>query len=239
MKSISIIIALVTLSSCNLKEKPAEEKLDGIILKTLVSQAIKGIYSANVQLSNLIDYSLPIHSNYNSFIIDSLKLSNKTYYYVLLEYPDPKYNRFAVYDSSFSPQLIDKSLNGNISQEKIKVDNKNFIKVDEAYLSKDTLLLNRLSLYRVDSIGVYLAFRTHTKFSKPDMVYFQDITEISDSLIKTTISIINKEDNFVFDSSEKKYISTQNIFDEFIMNEIENFNYKPVRQQLTDTIFVN
>jgi hypothetical protein len=63
MKSILFIIALFVLSGCNKKEKPAEEKLNGNVLKTLVSQAINGIYSANQQLSNLIDYSLPIDSN--------------------------------------------------------------------------------------------------------------------------------------------------------------------------------
>jgi hypothetical protein len=235
MKSILFIITLFVLSGCSKKEKPVEEKLDGNILRTLVSEAINGIYSANQQLSDLIDYSLPIDSDYNSLIIDSLKLNNKTFYYVLLEFPDPEYNRFAVYDSSFSPQLLDKSLNGNIYQEKIKVGNKDFIKIDEVYLSKDTLLLNRLSLYQVDTSGAYLAFRTHTKFSKPDIVYFQNITEISDSLIKTIISIMNREDRFVFDPSEKKYISSQNIFDEFINNEIKSFDYEPVKQQLIDT----
>ena len=130
MKSILFIITLFVLSGCSKKEKPVEEKLDGNILRTLVSEAINGIYSANQQLSDLIDYSLPIDSDYNSLIIDSLKLNNKTFYYVLLEFPDPEYNRFAVYDSSFSPQLLDKSLNGNIYQEKIKVGNKDFIKID-------------------------------------------------------------------------------------------------------------
>lgn len=239
MKSILFIVILFLLTGCSTNQKPGEENLNGNTLKKLVSKAIDGIYSANLQLSNLIDYSLPIVSNYNSFNVDSLKLSNKTFYYVLLEYPDPRYNRFAVYDSSFFPQLIDKSLNGNIDLEKIKAGNKNFIKVDEAYLSKDTLLLNRLSLYSVDTSGVYLAFRTHTKFSKPNIVYSQDVTEISDSLIKTNISISNKEDIFVFDSSAKKYISTQNIFDDFINNEIENFDYEPVKQQLTETTDVN
>lgn len=239
MKSILFVITIFILSGCRPQEKPVEKKLNGNTLKTLVSQAIDGIYSANLQLSNLIDYSLPIDSNYNSLIIDSIKLEHKTFYYVLLEFPNPEYNRFAVYDSSFTPELIDKSLNGNISCEKIKAGNKNFIKIDEAYLSKDTLLLNRLSLYQVDTSGVYLSFRTHTKFSKPDLVYLQDITEISDSLIKTTISLINKEDKFVFDSSVKKYVSSQNIFDEFIISEIENFRNEPVKPQLADTTISN
>jgi hypothetical protein len=221
------------------------EKINTATLKNLITQAIDSSTIANGKLANLIDYSIPVKKNYNSIIVDSTIADNKLYYYVLLENPNPVYNRFAVYDSLLTPLFKDESLNGSIYLEKINAGNKEFIKIDEAYLSKDTLVLNRLSLYSLESAGVSLVFRTHTKFAKPEIEYFQDIVKISDTLIKTRMSsseksfINNKEDFFTYNSSAKKYSSTQNLFDDFLKKEIESFNYKPTKEQLTDTTKTN
>ncbi|MDO8550630.1 MAG: hypothetical protein Q7S39_10845 [Ignavibacteria bacterium] len=243
MKYLLLLFILLITSGCERKENAvSSEKNNAVVIKNLVSQAIDSNAVANNKLANLIDYSLPVMNNYNSIIVDSIIADNKTYYYVLLENPNPLYNKFAVYDSLLMPLLIDKSLNGNIFLEKINTNGEEFIKVEEAYLSKDTLVLNRLSLYLADASGVSLVFRTHTKFAKPEIEYFQDIIEISDTLtlIKTRISsseksdLNNKEDNFSYDPSTRKYLSTQNLFDEFIKKEIESFNYKPGKEQLID-----
>jgi len=140
--------------------------------------------------------------------------------------------------------LRDKSLNGNIFYKTIKASGKDFIEIDESYLSKDALLLNRISLYSVDSSGIALSFRTHTRFSKPGNDFFQNLVEISDALISTSInsskrSVINKKtDNFIFDSSTGKYLSSQNLFDEFIKKEIESFDHKLIKEQIIDTTVV-
>jgi hypothetical protein len=242
MKYFLLLFLLLITSGCERKENIiSPEKINTAVIKNLVTQAIDSNTVANGKLANLINYSLPVLNNYNSIIVDSIITGNKTYYYVLLENPNPLYNKFAVYNSLLTPLLIDESLNGNIYLEKIASGRKDFIKVDEAYLSKDTLLLNRLSLYSADSSGVSLVFRTHIKFAKPEIEYFQDIVEISDALIKTRISsseksfINNKEDNFIYNHSAKKYLSSQNLFDEFLKKEIGSFNYKPSKEELIDT----
>jgi hypothetical protein len=245
MKFLTAIIMLFMFYGCQpVKNYKQPEKFDADKIKNLVTQAIDKDSTANNKLSNLVDF-LADTNKYNSVVIDSLMTNKDTLYFVILENENPFYNRFAVYNSSLIPLLNDKSLNGNISYKTIEAAGKDFIETDESYLSKDTLLLNRISLYSIDSAGVTLAFRTHTKFSEPGNNFTQDLTEISDTLIQTKISgskkskINGKTDNFVFDSSTGKYLSSQNIFDEFIKKEIENFNYQPVKEQLTDTLKTN
>jgi len=246
MKYLLLLFILLITSSCERKENDvSSKKINAAVIKNLVTQAIDSNAVANNKLANLIDYSLPVKNNYNSITADSIIADNKTYYYVLLENPNPVFNKFAVYDSLLTPLFKDESLNGNIYLEKIKSGRMDFIKIDEAYLSKDTLLLNRLSLYLADTSGVSLVFRTHTKFAKPEIEYFQDIVEISDTLIKTRISsseksdLNNKEDIFIYNPSAKKYSSTQNLFNEFIKKEVESFVYQPTKEQLIDTTKTN
>ena len=241
MKHLIPLVLIIIFSGCGRKENTnSSEKVNTADIKALVIKALNSDTAANDKLGNLFDYILPPNKNkYNSIIADSLIAGKKVYFFVLLENQEPLYNRFAVYDSILSPLLIDKSLNGNIYFEKFVSGGKQFIRIDDIYQTKDTLLLNRLSLYSPDLYGFYLVFRTHTKFAKPGIEYFQDIIEVSDTLIKTKIggtgrfTLVNKEDVFKYTSSEMKYLSPQNLFDEFIKKEIENFEYTTVKKQLT------
>lgn len=245
MKNLTLLLVFVFILGCERKENTIpQERINSATIKNLITEAIDSNTASNDRLANLIDFSLPLLNNYNSIIVDSLIAEEKTYYYILLENSNPVYNRFAVYDSLLTPLLKDESLSGNLSLEKIKSGEKDFFKIDEAYLSKDTLVLNRLSLYLADLSGVSLVFRTHTKFAKPETEFFQDIIELSDSLIRTKISsserspLNNKEDNFIYNPTEKKYSSSQNLFDDFVKKEIESFKNNPVKEQLTDsTVF--
>ena len=245
MKLLIAIILLFTFYGCKQREYITQpEKFSSDAIKTLVGQAIDSNLTANNKLSNLIDYLPADTNNYNSIVVDSLVTAKDTLYFVILENESPVHNRFAVYNSALTPLLRDKSLNGNIFYKTIKASGKDFIEIDESYLSKDALLLNRISLYSVDSSGIALSFRTHTRFSKPGNDFFQNLVEISDALISTSInsskrSVINKKtDNFIFDSSSGKYLSSQNLFDEFIKKEIESFDHKLIKEQIIDTTVV-
>lgn len=236
MKNIIPLIVAILISGCQKTEDTAtREKTDIGNITALVNRAIDRDSSANNKLGNLLDYPLTSDDKYNSVRIDSITDNSIIYYSVLLENTNPLLNRFAVYDSVLTPLIVDKSLNGNIYFDKITLNGRKLIKTDEAYLSKDTLLLNRMSLYS----PVSLVFRTHTKFVKPGSEYFQDIIEISDTLIKTKISgpkrfsLNNIKDTFRYNPSEMKYLSEDNLFDEFIKKEIEVFEYTPVKKQIT------
>src|SRR4030067_1586751 len=139
MKNLILFLIFIYIFGGDRKENTVTtEKINSAVIKELVNQAIDSNTAANNKLANLIDYSLMVMKNYNSVIVDSLIADSKTYYYILLENPNPLYNKFAVYDSLLTPILKDESLNGNIYLEKIASGRKYFIKIDEAYLSKDT-----------------------------------------------------------------------------------------------------
>jgi hypothetical protein len=106
---------------------------------------------------------------------------------------------------------------------------KEFIRLNEGYISKDDIILTRLSLFRVDSNSVNLVLRTHTKIAEPDIEYFQEIKEVSGDSIKTLMSssqesvLNNSADVFVYDTALGKYISPQNIFDNFVTEEVRKY----------------
>lgn len=241
MKHLIPVILLIIISGCEQKNSGTSEEVNETIFKSLVASAVDSNITANNKLSNLVDYPAVNKIDYNSINSGSIVINDVTYYYALLENPNPLFNRFAVYDSMLTPMLLDKSLNGNIFLDNIKAGEKDFIRINESYLSKDTLVLNRLTLYLINDSGVSLSFKTHTRFSKPETEYFQDIVEISDTLIRTKIkssnrsAINNNEDNFVFDSALNNYSSSQNIFDNFVKKEIEDFSFGIVKQQIADT----
>jgi len=242
MKFLTATILVFIFYGCKpVKDNALPEKFNTAKIKNFVTQAIDSSLTANYELSHLVDLEANAYK-YNSIVVDSILADKDTFYFVILENENPLYNRFAVYSSDLSPLLKDKSLNGNISYKTLRTAGKDFIEIDDSYLAKDTLLLNRISLYSIDSTGVVLAFRTHIKFSETDNNFFQDLTEISDTLIKTNIrsskksEINGKTDNFIFDSSTGNYSSSQNLFDQFIKKEIKNFDHLPVKDQIADTL---
>jgi len=235
---LSIVLILY---GCTPKENQIAKKVSSSYIQSLVQSAIDSNAIANNNLSGLIDFNLPLNKNYNSLKVDSINLnSGEVYFFVLLEYPNPVYNRFAVYDTSLTLLLLDKSLNGNLTAESITLSGRQFIKVNEGFISKDVLVLNRLSLYEPDSSKVNLVFRTHTKLAKPDIEYFQEIKELNDNLITTKMSsstdspINDFEDVFNYDSTLKKYKSEKETFDLFVKKEIAEFEHDTEKSQLTD-----
>ena len=90
---ILILIVALTFTGCGKKEKVYQFNSKGI--EYLVSEAARGNRVANDSLSNLFDLNLPSQSIINKIEIDSLKnISGKTYYAVLVEFPNPFFNRF-------------------------------------------------------------------------------------------------------------------------------------------------
>ena len=240
-KLIIITLLSLLLFGCEktIKERP-KPFLSENILREIALNAIKGERVYNDSLSGLIDYSLPLNSNFNTLKIERfISPVNKTFFAILLEYPNPIYNRFAVYDSALHLILIDKSLNGKIVLKTFSLNERQYIEIDESFLSKDVLELNRVSLYRADST-VTLGFRTFTKFTTPQNEYYQIITEIFPDRIKTNLTstkrslISDKSEIFTFDDNRKKYLSTDNIFINFIKKQASEFKRAVEKPEITD-----
>ena len=222
-----------------IKERP-KPSLSKNSLREIAVNAINGERIYNDSLSGLIDYSMPLNSNFNNLKVERFVTpANKTFFSLLLEYPNPVYNRFAVYDSALNLILMDRSLNGRIGMKTFNVNDRQFIEIDESFLSKDVLELNRVSLYRADST-ITLGFRTFTKFTTPTNEYYQIITEISLDRIKTNLASIkrslisDKSEIFTFDNYQKKYLSPDHTFINFIKKQIAGFKRAAEKPEITN-----
>lgn len=235
---IPVLFLLVLFAGCSKENK--EKKLTAGNLRETVSQAIAGDKAANDILQGLVDQKLPVNRDYNSFAADSFKTRGTKYYYVLLQYSNPMYNRFAVYDSGFNLVLLDKSLNGDLAMDFFVKDDFTFIKLVESFISKEALSVKRLSLYKVDPNSIKLAFRSFYSLSKPDAFFSQELSSVTKDSIVTEISVPDntvfpvKGDKFVYSASERRYISPENSFDTIIKQQVRDFVFPASLPEIKD-----
>lgn len=228
---VSIIIFTLALN-CDQWNNPEKVEVNSSSLRQMVLWAINGDTVTNNKLSGLINLNFPINKKYNKLSIDSIQSQDGSYLYrVLLEYPNPVYNCFSVFDARLNALIIDRSLNGYINYSTFRKNDLNFIKITETYLSKDIFELNRLSLYLIDSAEVSLVFRSYSRLKTPDNEFTQNIIELNGERIKTEIysskisALTNKGDIFLFDDDFRKYISSSDIFSGFVRNEVKMLSY--------------
>ena len=231
--SASAILALV-FSACS----PNDENLNSAKLRELVLQAIDRNQEASVELKGLVDAELISRKDFNNIRIDSGLVNNKYYYSVLLEYFDPLLNRFAIYDDQLRLYLIDKSLNGNLSAQWTEKENRNFVFVQERFLTKDVLNIDRLSIYEVYDSTAGLVYRSISRLVKDKNISTQTIENISTDFIVTKISVrtnsnvINQTDTFYFDSDSRKYLSSKNLYNDYVKQEIDDFRWITTKPQI-------
>ena len=228
---VALFISFIFIS-CAKEEKVYQFKSKGI--ENLVAEAAKGNKIANDSLSTLFDLNLPAQLIINKIEIDSIKnTSGKSFYGVLVEFPNPFFNRFAVYDSAMHCYLIDKSLNGYISLTSIHSDKRNYFQVFEQFTSKDILSFKRKNLYIVKRDTVNLALRLYTQFFSPSDQLIQEVETFTDDLIGT--KIISKKglspqqnwDTYSFDEKRLKFSSLNNYFETIIVQLENQFTKKP------------
>ncbi|NNG26297.1 MAG: hypothetical protein HKM87_02120 [Ignavibacteriaceae bacterium] len=240
MKRLTFFLVLIfIITSCSDKtEIPESGVVDGNMLQSLVNEAVSGSLGANRLLSGLIDDDVSERRDYNQVKIDSFYLDGRTFFSVIVEYPNPALNLFAVYDQYLKFYLLDESLNGNITAKWKKLDDNNLIIVSEKFRSKDRLKLERLSIYYVDGLSAELRFRTLNMFKKDRKEYFQTVTSFSDEYIITTIAgssqegLTSRRDTFYCNTISGDFLSPNNYFSSFVKNQIINYNYEPEDPQL-------
>ncbi len=244
MKNIFLlfIIIIFLFPGCLIHQKKEENRyLTGALLKELSRKAINGDKNANSILNGLCDLSLPLNKKFNSFLIDSIYSAHgHKYYYLLMGFPNPIYNRFAVYDSTFNLYLIDKSMDGYLSSNLINSQDQTFLSVLENFSSKGTFELNRTSYFMFTDSSVSLVLRTFTRAITPKNIFTQSIEKISKDSITTIISstksstINNDSDVFFYNYKNGEYLSTKNVFSNFIENQITAYNHDPLKPEITD-----
>jgi hypothetical protein len=170
-------------------------------------------------------------------------MNRKHFYSVLLEYPEPELNIFAIYDQDSRFYLLDKSLNGNITMEWAQKGTKNFCFVQERFLTKDVLNIERLSMYLVKDTTAELVYRELSKMVSNGDTISHSVIKIADDKVVTRINSKNdlnnnsKSDTFYLNSSTGKYLSRENIFKNFVKKEINNFRWIPIKPQLVKSIY--
>lgn len=241
-KSIILILISLFIFGCEKQEKVKPvSRIDENTIRDIVVKAVNGDRMNNDSLSGLIDYSLPLNSYFSDLKVEKIVTPiNKTFFILLLEYPNPVYNCFAVYDSALHLILLDKSLNGQTRMKSFSLDNRQYIEIDESFLSKDILEIGRVSLYSADST-VRLGFRAFTKFIIPTNKYYQTITEISPERIKTNISslkrsLISDKSEIIPTGSTQNDLNESNLFSNFIKNKIAEFKRAPSKPEITDEV---
>lgn len=237
---IFILLAVIFLFGCTETKNILPPKpLTANDLSSLVLKAINGDRKANDSLSGLVDTKLQESETYTSISVDSFSVDTMRYFYVLVEYPNPLLNRLAFYDEKTNCYLIDKSLNGNLVIDVLPIQNTKLVKVVEHFIVKDTLEVNRLSLYRPVDSSIKLVYRSFAELKTPKHTLLQTITSLSDDTIKTQITVPKKikidsnEDLFFYDRSSNEYKSIFYIFDTLVRQTISDFEIevkKPVLQ---------
>ncbi len=240
-----VVILLLVLDSCGPlnRKKQSDENLPG-----KVKDVMAGTDTTSV-LALLRDKEIPPASNPNSITENTFSSSGKHYYTILAEYPNPVYNRFAIIDTNYNVLLVDKSLNGYLTESKIETNRLNFLKVEENFISKGVLGLRRVSLYSVDdNDNAALVFRIFTELQEPGITYRQEITQIGPKEIKTKIystdpgktDLVSDQDVFLFDLESRKYASTSDFFEDFVLSEVDNFASSSDKPQIINReSFVN
>lgn len=233
MKPIYLIILVTAMivAGCSENKILAPRILSGNTLEALIISAANGDRKANDSLSGLIDLNMEEINLYNSLKVDSFYIDTIKYFSVLIEYPNPIYNRFAIYDTTTNCYMIDKSLNGKLSFEVLELQDLKLLKVIEKFISKDTLSLTRISLYEKINNSINLVYRSFAELKRLKNYFYQTIHFISQDTIKTQILVpkkykLNTEDVFVFSYADKEYHSSQSLFDSLVYQEIADFNFE-------------
>jgi hypothetical protein len=229
---LSVILFLI--AGCN-TENGKVSKSD---FEQLVTDAIAGNQEANQKIHDLISIKHRGKRNFNQIFVDELNVGSKSYFSVIIEYPDPRLNLFAIYDNDLNIYLIDKSLNGYLNSKWEENGSKKYVFVQEQFLTKDVLSVDRFSIYELGDDTAWLVYRAPSRFVKNNNLAYQRVETITDDLILTKITGLGskitdmKVDTFYFNPNLKKYLSNNNLFENYVNSEINNFDTTLTKPQL-------
>ena len=234
-----LTIAILLISGCDYNN----QQVDKSDLEKLITEAIAGDQDAIIKLQGLLTSKHIGNSDYNQLLIDELLTNDKSYFSVILEYPDPRLNVFAIYDDNLNFYLLDKSLNGYLNSKWVEVGTRKFAFLQERFFTKDVLSIDRLSIYEVGEKTASLSYRSLSRFSKDNILSYQTVESITKDYILTKINgpienrINNQLDTFYFKSDSKKYLSKLDLFDNYVRAEVKNFIWITTKPQVTEDFF--
>jgi len=237
-----LIIFLFLVAGCSSNN---DKEINSGTLRHLVSKALTGDPDANEKLKGLLNNQHINKTDYNNFTIDSLTLKSTRYYSLLLEYSDPVLNRFAVYDDKLNLYILDKSLNGYLSDKWIQMGTRNFCFVQERFLTKDILSLDRLSIYELKDDSVNLIYRSLSRFADDKGTSYQTVETVTPKFIVTKMTglqdraLDNQPDTFYYNMNAKEYLSKWNLFNSYVKQQVKEFSIIPIKPQIPSDMLEN
>lgn len=236
-----VLITFLTFISCSDDDEGEKINIGFREFRRVVFRAIEGHTSANDSLKGLMDKSLPLSVEINQIVVDSFVNKDRVrFYYCMLEYPNPIYNRFAIYDSSLNLYLMDKSLNGNLTLQNVFADSLNYLEIREDYISNDKIHLKRWNIYVLMDYSAALALRTFLEYNDGQKIMRQNVEYISKGVVATKLELPNEvtsayiEDEFIFNRSLLKFESLKNEFDRIVFDAVDNYKAAFTRHQIVD-----
>jgi hypothetical protein len=235
----SLLILLLGLNCTRQNGNSTSEKIDGKKLQLLVKGALSGNEASNFKLSGFLVAYTPHDEEYNQLIIDSnFTTSGVKLFSVLVEFPNPMFNILAVYDEHLNLYLQDNSLSGNIAIKWKTISGRQFLTSSEHFTAKDKIELSRLTLYSVEDSMVSLVFRSFTRLKNARRNNEQIVSYVGNDKITTRIKsnhnrkLNNKTVTFNYSSTDNKYVSKDDIFYNFVLDEIKKTKGKTKKQEL-------
>lgn len=240
----TIILITVSVLFQTCKEEPEETIpfFDGQRIESLFISANTGSKTANDSLSGFIDVSIPLPPPFNLLFLDSIEVGRKKFYALLVEFDNPVFNTFTVYRSDGKIYIVDRSLNGFLKLAKSADGGHNFFKVEENFLSKDSIKLGRVSIYTFLTDSVCLTFRSFISLSTGNTSMRSELkTILPDSIVVMNSYNINgkeswESDVFSFDNNSLTYISNLNSFNSKVMDFIRSYKSAGKNPSITDKI---
>lgn len=235
-----LFLMIIIFSGCSEHKKPGPP-FSVNNFKSFYEKAKSGDKVFNDSLRGIIDLSLPQFINHNKMTFDSIiTKQRKKLYAVLIEYENPLFNRFAVYDSAYNLYLMDKSLNGYLSLGKGTIDSIPYFEVLESFRSKDDINLKRLSLYTLRQNKFELSWRSYIEYSLNQEFRQQLIETLTPSIISTRIEVepklklVDFNDKFFYDSASHRYESNKMVFDRLVDGWVSKYKLNVSDSQITD-----
>jgi hypothetical protein len=242
MSKLVFTVLLVMLLALNCTQQGGNSKseiINGRNLQSLVKGALAGNEASNFKLSGILVSYTPPNEKYNQLVIDStFTSSGLKLFSVLVEFPNPLFNILAVYDENLNLYLQDNSLSGNIAVKWKTISGKQYLAASEYFTAKDKIELSRLSLYTFEDSVLVPVFRSFTKFKSAQKNSEQIVNYVGNDNIKTRITSnhnrrLNKKTvTFNYSSTDKKYVSNDDIFHNYVLDEIKNAKWATKKKEL-------
>jgi hypothetical protein len=183
------VFCIVSITSCELLTgEPRGFVAPVAEIERLVRAASEGDRAANTAMSDIFDDADFPAEPANRILLDSVALDGEKFLGVLVEFPEARHNRFAVYDADLRLMLVDRSLEGNLFLDAASFEEKAAFSVVERRVEKEYVIVRELNLYRVERDTAFRALTAALEYRQPKLVLSRRIDTVTAAGISSTVS---------------------------------------------------